>query len=401
MIAWIDANQGDIVRPEAPAPKRQSNVSPFLLSVATFTGLTSTLLIAFNISSARSRRRRFASTAPQPQELGGNIDEVPAVLDKKLNRSTKLVVIFTGTVSAIMAGSWLTSGKTYLDIGTSWLGLRTSQLAFGVGFFEGKIFYSSILTFALTFALGYYFLVEIQSQHPIKAIIVSGLVVLSAAYVFEYTYLFLNHQVLFKYLTQFHWWFNLLAGFVVGFGLGHMRIGRASVVLFSLFAIVMAVWYLGGYPQLAHKETPVLLFNNYIGYPATWAYPLNALAKFLSSMATVSLLLKAPSNFSKAAAKEETVHDNFIRADEIETRYQRTRTGDGCTKRNASNILRAPFRGVSRMRRNLFRIRTAFSGSFQDTSCSSCGRLLKLTDRYCDACGRPVHRQHGNSPKKP
>lgn len=206
---------------------------------------------------------------------------------KTCHFSTKAVMAGFLAVSAFSIVYWAATGKPYLNLGFSWLGFSI----FGVGFFEGKLFYSSMISFAATFAISYFALVEKQSKHPAVGLVISGLVMLSAAYVFEYVYLFLNHQVLFKYLTAFHWWFNLLAGFVVGFGSRSMKVTKLPIILFTLFGLSMAVWYLSGYPQLADKEIPVLLYHNYTGLPITWAFPLNALSKFLGCIATASLLV--------------------------------------------------------------------------------------------------------------
>ena len=203
----------------------------------------------------------------------------------QLHVSTKVIMILFLISSGITLVWWGFSGKTYLDLHIPWIGYGD----FGVGFFQGKIFFSSIITFALTFVISYFLLVEKQFRHPIISIAVAALVVLSAAYVFEYVYLFLV-KALFKYLTHFNFWFNLLAGLVVGFGFKFMRINKTSVILFSLFAFTMAVWYLGGYPQLENKEESVTIYKNYLGLPSYWAFPINALSKFLACMATATLL---------------------------------------------------------------------------------------------------------------
>ncbi len=61
IIEWIVANQGNIIRFEPPTPKR--NIDPFLISVGIFSGLTSTLLIALNVSTGRSNRKAKRSSA--------------------------------------------------------------------------------------------------------------------------------------------------------------------------------------------------------------------------------------------------------------------------------------------------------------------------------------------------
>lgn len=58
MIDWIKTNQGTFLLPTPPSPPpKQANFNPFLISVALFAGITSSLLIALNMSSKRSRRR--------------------------------------------------------------------------------------------------------------------------------------------------------------------------------------------------------------------------------------------------------------------------------------------------------------------------------------------------------
>lgn len=59
MIDWIRTSQGTFILPTPPSPPaKQANYNPFVISVAIFAGLTSTLLIAFNLSSKRSRSRK-------------------------------------------------------------------------------------------------------------------------------------------------------------------------------------------------------------------------------------------------------------------------------------------------------------------------------------------------------
>lgn len=61
MIDWIKANQGAFLLPTPPSPPaKQANYSPFLISVALFAGITSSLLIALNMSSKRSRKKNAA-----------------------------------------------------------------------------------------------------------------------------------------------------------------------------------------------------------------------------------------------------------------------------------------------------------------------------------------------------
>lgn len=63
LIDWIQTNKGRIIRPEPPSPAAALNLDPLLLSVGMFTGLVSTLLIAFNVSSKRSNKKILKSNA--------------------------------------------------------------------------------------------------------------------------------------------------------------------------------------------------------------------------------------------------------------------------------------------------------------------------------------------------
>jgi hypothetical protein len=273
VLDWIQSNQGRIVHPEPPRPETPHQYDSLLLSMGIFVGLTSTLLIAFNMSSKKSIENSSRTHT-------------------KRRKPTVAVLLLSAIACGAAVSLWSTSAKSYLDLGLPWLGLSYGGVTLGVGLFEGKIFYSSIITFAIAFALAYVFLANGQHVHPITSIVVSGLVVLSGAYLFEYVYLFLNHRVLYKYLGRAHWWVNLLSGFVVGFGFRFMRITKWSVMTFGLFVLTMGVWFLGGYPQLADKETPVFLFKNYLNLPVETAFPLNALSKFFACISVVSLLSK-------------------------------------------------------------------------------------------------------------
>jgi hypothetical protein len=65
MVDWVKANQGTFTLPTPPKPPvKQANVDTFLISVGLFSGITSTLIIAFNISSKRSKQKKasFAGT---------------------------------------------------------------------------------------------------------------------------------------------------------------------------------------------------------------------------------------------------------------------------------------------------------------------------------------------------
>lgn len=188
-------------------------------------------------------------------------------------------------ISASAGFGWLLSGKTYLPLGVNWIGFGPV----GVGFFEGKIFWASLITFAVAFAVAFFLLVERQRHHPIVAFVVSSLAVLSGAYTFEYAYLFLNHQALFRYLGGVELWFDLLAGLLVGFALRLMKINKTSISMLGFFALTMTLWYLSGYPQLANKETLVVLYPNYLGIPAYWSLPLSVLGKFFATLGIVTL----------------------------------------------------------------------------------------------------------------
>ena len=62
MIDWVEANQGTFLLPTPPSPPvKQANVNAFLVSVGLFTGITSSLIIAFNISSKRSKQKKETS----------------------------------------------------------------------------------------------------------------------------------------------------------------------------------------------------------------------------------------------------------------------------------------------------------------------------------------------------
>ncbi len=63
MIDWIKANQGNLLLPTPPGPPaKATNFDPLLISVALFAGITSSLIIAFNLSSKRSRQRKSVET---------------------------------------------------------------------------------------------------------------------------------------------------------------------------------------------------------------------------------------------------------------------------------------------------------------------------------------------------
>jgi peptidoglycan/xylan/chitin deacetylase (PgdA/CDA1 family) len=62
MIAWLKNNNADIVKVDPPSPPIVSsyNYNPLLISVVIFSGLTSSLLIAFNLSSKRSKKEKIS-----------------------------------------------------------------------------------------------------------------------------------------------------------------------------------------------------------------------------------------------------------------------------------------------------------------------------------------------------
>ena len=93
MIDWIKANQGTLIIPTPPAPPpKPANVNPFLISVALFSGLTSSLIIALNVSSRRSKGKQLHTsnsrtveaesreTKPQPQTLP--VTEAAPILER-------------------------------------------------------------------------------------------------------------------------------------------------------------------------------------------------------------------------------------------------------------------------------------------------------------------------------
>lgn len=208
----------------------------------------------------------------------------------KLNVYTQVFVILFLLLAVIMSALWYTSGKTYLTVG------NFQVSSFVIGAYEGRTFYSTIITYTGALLVAFYLLVEKQGKHPLIAFIMSALVVQSASFTFEYVYLLLfwQVQVLLEYYPLINWWLGLLAGYLVGFGFGFMRLNKIFFILFSLFVLTMVFWYLGGYPQLVHKETPEFTAHNYINLPVESAYSLNALSKFFGFMATASLLIKVP-----------------------------------------------------------------------------------------------------------
>ena len=396
IIEWIAANQGSIIRFEPSTPETKNSFNPFLISVGIFTGLTSTLIIAFNVSARRTNRqaKRLAPTTKAIDAAQRTYFDLGL---SGLRTFTKITILCVGIFSSGTAFLWWYSGKTYLDLGIPWLGFAY----FGVGFFQGKIFYSSIITFLVAFAFSSFILVEKQSVHPAKAILVSLLVVLSGAYLFEYLYLFLNHQVLLKYLHQFSWWFNLLAGFVIGFGLKCMKITKRAALMFSIFALSMTVWYLAGYPQLANKETPVLLYHNYLGISVQYAFPLNVISKFLACISVVSLLkTAAPAKLvADIDPDEDAKHEILL--PELDSEPMIKGSGSVPKDEAADRTIRQATLGTHSARHR-------FSGKWSPASyghaqsqevslapvvsCQRCGRSIARDDRYCDRCGLPMTR---------
>ncbi len=212
--------------------------------------------------------------------------------------STRAVLLVAAIASFLSTVGWLVSRQTYLVLGFGWLGIGS----IGVGFFQGKIFWSSLITFSLVFGVAYYVLAEKQKLHYVAALALSGLILLSGAYLFEFAYLFLI-QTLSQYVFGIGLWFNLLAGLIIGFTLSRMKVNKLTAVLTVAFVLTMITWYLGGYPQLNNKETLVVLYTDYIGIPANWSLPLNVLGKGLATMIPLSLLVRnevpMPSNDSR------------------------------------------------------------------------------------------------------
>jgi len=86
VIQWIGANGGKIIRPEppeSPSPKT-GNLDTFLLSVGLFTGMVSTLLIAFNWSAKRKSgkghtKEELASLASAPPTIHSLVHPLPVL----------------------------------------------------------------------------------------------------------------------------------------------------------------------------------------------------------------------------------------------------------------------------------------------------------------------------------
>jgi len=63
MVDWVEANQGTFLLPTPPSPPvKAANIDAFLISVGLFTGITSSLIIAFNMSSKRSKQKKAVDT---------------------------------------------------------------------------------------------------------------------------------------------------------------------------------------------------------------------------------------------------------------------------------------------------------------------------------------------------
>jgi len=212
------------------------------------------------------------------------------ILFSRLNIYTKIFVILFICSTIILSIMWFLSGKTYLYVGSYHIGNLS------IGPYEGKIFYSTILTLGITFLISFYLLVEKQRRHPLIAFIIAYLAICSASSTFEYVYILLywQTQLMLQYFPLVSWWFGLLSGYVVGFLFKFMKLNKLSIILFSLFLLTMALWYLAGYPQLVHKETLAFTSQNYINLPVEMALPFNILSKFLVFMAVASLLNKNP-----------------------------------------------------------------------------------------------------------
>jgi hypothetical protein len=202
-----------------------------------------------------------------------------------LQFSSKIVLVTAGVVSLVSISGWIVTGKNYVSLGSNWLGIG----GFGVGLYEGKIFWLSLAIFACTFAISYLLMFEGQGQNFWFSLLLSGLVTLSGAYMFELVYQYLIGELA-RYLLSIGFWFNLSAGIVAGFLLGAMRLNKVSLGFFASFAVIMIIWYFAGYPQLDHKEVLILKGPNYLGLPPSWSLGLNLLAKLFASLAVVMLL---------------------------------------------------------------------------------------------------------------
>ena len=208
----------------------------------------------------------------------------------KLNIFTRILIILFFVFAIFISMLWIDSGKTYLYIGD----IKVGNL--NLGPYEGKIFFSTLLTFSAAIVFTFYILVEKQRVHPITAFIMANFVIQSASFTFEYLYILLYWQVqlVIQYFFLLNWIFGLILGYAIGFGFGFMKLRKRFIVLFLLFLAVMLFWRLGGYPQLIHKESPAFTAQNYIHLPVEAGYPLNILSKLLITIAVISLLQLSP-----------------------------------------------------------------------------------------------------------
>ena len=169
----------------------------------------------------------------------------------KLNIFTRILIILFFLFAIVILILWVNSSKTYLYVGSIKIGNANVP-------YEGKIFFSTLLTFSAAIVLAFYVLAEIQRVHPLTAFIMANFAVQSASLTFEYVYIIFYWQIhlMLQYFFLINWLYGLIAGYAIGFGFGFMRLRKMPVILFSLFFIVMIFWWLGGYPSLYIKRLP-------------------------------------------------------------------------------------------------------------------------------------------------
>lgn len=219
----------------------------------------------------------------------------PKAAGIRLQKPVILVLVAMILVAFASAIAWFFSKSLYLNLGISYIGYSV----IGVGFFQNGIYYSSIVTFASTFALTYYGIVQLQKKNPILGLVVSFFVLLSAAYAFEFVYEWFNQENLLLYIGQVQWWVDLVCGFGLAVLLRLIKPTRLSLVLLSGFIVTFGIWYLTGFYQiyqlggtlkLVEITNPILPREDSI----IWNFTLNALSKVFLSITIASLFLWNP-----------------------------------------------------------------------------------------------------------
>jgi len=144
---------------------------------------------------------------------------------------SKKYFIFTFILLLFTVMYYFFTGKLYLQ-------LPMSSFYFGpigIGLYQGKIFLSSLVTFYVTLILSYFFLTERQKEDQLLSFVLSVLITLSGAYIFEFFYSLFNHQLTSQYALSFGWWFNLLAGLCITGLTGKLKINRIAIGLYIIF----------------------------------------------------------------------------------------------------------------------------------------------------------------------